>query len=276
MSSNQDCTGTWNREPTVLWMWCEHTDVKKVCELCLRRRSSYSCNDTPPGKNSFTSKSFSPSQYYQCESLSTGMQQQPPLAHEAKEENWTANTAQLQLKDKTLGAGSENNTFNNTQTLNVGWVWARSCVHLHCERYWSLLRTILDLSCTLWFLQSLSYQSASSTFLYMIKPFWQSLISPPKFLQLIIFLALGSEIPNDDLDEVFNFNCEHKLNLQLLVVINSNFKPCVAPTSRKHVFTSWFRTVLSWEFKSLLCKIKKFRQKKCYLGRQNPAKHHPS
>lgn len=31
-------------------------------------------------------ESFSPSKYYQCESLNTGMQQQPPLAHEATEE----------------------------------------------------------------------------------------------------------------------------------------------------------------------------------------------
>lgn len=105
------------------------------------------------------------------------------------------------------------------------------------REYWGLLKIILDLSCMLWFLQSLSYQSASSTFLYMIKPYWQSLISPPKFLQLIIFLALSSEIPNEDLDEVFNFNPEHKLDLQLLVIINSNFKPRVAPTRKKNTLS---------------------------------------
>lgn len=45
-----------------------------------------------------------------------GMQQQPPLAHEAKEENCEQQilNSSLQLKDKTLGVGSENNASNNT------------------------------------------------------------------------------------------------------------------------------------------------------------------
>lgn len=98
----------------------------------------------------------------------------------------------------------------------------------------------------------------------MIKPYWQSLISPPKFLQLIIFLALSSEIPNEDLDEVFNFNPEHKLDLQLLVIINSNFKTRVAPTRKKPRFHLMIQdsTVLRCEFKSLLWQDKEVQTKK--------------
>lgn len=34
------------------------------------------------------------------------------------------------------------------------------------------------------------------------------------------------------LDQAFNFNHEHKLELQVLVIKNGSFKPCVAPTRK--------------------------------------------
>lgn len=115
---------------------------------------------------------FPPSKNYQSESPGTSRQQQL-LPAWVWRKCLTARAEHCSGKNVRTSEWVQKTTQIITLLKYAGWIWGRCSVYLH---YGSTLRSFQDYlgSCyKLWFLQRLQHQSASSTFLYMIKPLWQ-------------------------------------------------------------------------------------------------------